>query len=162
MYFWRGKYQETLNDVLKMVAIQEPSTFQLNKSFSRNGFLQADIQASLIGAKVNLVIGQGVKALTYELYEAKLAQKKSDLNSILFRLAERSLELESRLEKADMEIAGLRQQQKTSAVGDSSGLILDLDAKRNKQPKIQPKKPGMSAVNPASRKRRAAHGVQFD
>ena len=111
---------------------------------------------------MNLVIGQGVKALTHELYEAKLAQKKADLNSILFRLAERSLELESRLEKVDMEVAGLRQQQKTSAGGDNSGLILDLDAKRNKQPKIQPKKPGMSAVNPASRKRRAAQGVQFD
>lgn len=110
---------------------------------------------------MNLDIGQGVKALGYELYEAKVAQKKVELNNILFRLAERSSDLKVRLEKADREITNLKQQ-RTSATAEGSGLLLDLDAKRNKQPKIQPKKPGMSAVNPASRKRKAAQGVQFD
>ena len=129
---------------------------------SRNAFLQGDIQASHVGTKVTLDIGQGVKTLTHELYEAKAAQKRMDMTSILFRLAERSSELESRLESSDRELAALKRQKTSGYAAEGSGLLLDLDAKRSKQPKMQPKKPGMSAVNPASRKKKAAQGVQFD
>ena len=138
------------------------ATFSVsNLLISRNAFLQGDIQASHIGTKVTLDIGQGTKALTHELYEAKAAQKRIETSCILFRLAERSSELETRLESTDKELASLKRQ-KPSGFAEGSGLLLDLDAKRSKQPKMQPKKPGMSAVNPASRKKKTAQGVQFD
>jgi hypothetical protein len=116
---------------------------------------------SLLGVKVSLTVGQGVKALHFDLYECKAIDKKTELQNILFRLAEKSTDLECKLEKAHNTIHNLKAQ-KGGGAGTSAG-IFDLgDGKKKKnQPKTAPKQAGMSAINPGSKKRKAARGVQL-
>lgn len=103
-------------------------------------------------------MGQGNKTVNFDLYEAKAIEKKTELSSLLFCLAESSSELEAKLEKSEKTIGGLRQQKDGGAGG---GLNFDLD-KKKKGGKAAPRQAGMSAINPSSKKRKAAAGVQFD
>ena len=103
-------------------------------------------------------MGLGKKTLDFDLFEPKALEKKTEMSGLLFRLAETSTELESKYEKAQEKIASLKQN-KAPAGG---GLMFDMDKKKKGAPKAQPKQAGMSVFNPASRKRKAATGVQFD
>ena len=98
--------------------------------------------------------------MEFDLFEAKAAERKAELQSVLFRLAEQTCTLEAKLSAANQSLEKLRAQ-KTSASGMST--FLDLGSKKvGGQDKAKPRKTGMSVVNPASRKRKAATGVVFD
>ena len=115
-----------------------------------------------MGVKVNVTVGQGSKALNFDLYEAKAVEKKVELQTVLFHLAEKTSVLESKLEKTTNDFDALKKQ-KASGAG-VSGLGLDLDGGKGgkNQPKAQPKQVGMSILNPSSKKRKVARGVNFD
>ena len=124
----------------------------------REGVKSAAVDVSQIGVKLNLSIGTGSKTLTHDLYEAKAIERKTQLQNVLFRLAERATDLENKLEKASKDI----EKAKTSGTS-VAGKGIDLGV--NKGSKTQSKavqKVGMSALNPGSKKRKTAKGVQFN
>ena len=122
-----------------------------------------DIQVAQVGVKVSMKVGQGVKTLSFDLYEAKSIDKKTELQSVLFRLAEGLTDLELKLEAANQQVETLKQQKMTAATSGGGGGLFDLDSKKKKnQPKVQPRQTGMSVINPGSRKRKAPEGVIYD
>ena len=130
----------------------------------RSGFASKDVQVSQMGVKATVTVGGGRKQLSFDLFEAKAADKKTELQTLMFRLAEKVTELESTVEKAQSTIENL-QQHRAGGSGAATGIggVFDIadGGKKNTQ-KAAPKKVGMSVINPASRKRKAAKGVEFD
>ena len=105
-------------------------------------------------------VGAGSQALEFELYEAKALEKKTELHHVMFRLAEHATDLQKQLDKANQAIEGYKQQKTVAGVGGGAFVIGGKVEKE--QPKAQPKQAGMSAINPHSKKRKAARGVKFD
>ena len=113
----------------------------------------------MIGTKVALTVGKGSSALNFDLYEAKAADKKTEMQKILFRLAENATSMESELSKAKHTIDALKAQKGAT----NTAAFMDLGPKKGANPaKNKPQKVGMSVLNPTSKKRKAAHGVVFD
>ncbi|XP_046338555.1 uncharacterized protein LOC124119924 [Haliotis rufescens] len=126
----------------------------------RDGFASGNLSVSRSGTKVTLTVGTGASAFTFDLYETKAADKRTELQTVLFRLADQATDLDSQLNAANVQITNLKAQKK--AGGDRSALF-DLGPKKGANPaKAKPKKTGMSVLNPTSRKRKAAKGVEFD
>lgn len=125
----------------------------------RNGFHTGDLSVAVVGKKVTLTIGRGSSTLSVDLYEAKAADKKSEMQSVLFRLAETSTKLANNLEKVNQMVDTLKAQKGTG----QAQAFMDLGPKKGQNPaKLKPSKAGMSVLNPSSKKRKAAHGVVFD
>ena len=114
---------------------------------------------AVIGTKVALTVGKPSSKLSFDLFEAKAADKKTEMQKILFRLAENATSLESDLSKAKQTIDTLKAQKGAG----NAAAFMDLGPKKGANPaKNKPKKTGMSVLNPTSKKRKAAHGVVFD
>ncbi len=80
------------------------------------------------------------------------------MQNLIIRLAEQSIDLETKLEKANKSLDDVKAQK-----GAGAGGLFDYgDNKKKAQAKAPPKQVGMSAVNPGSKKRKKARGVQFD
>ena len=139
-----------------------PLLKQLRWLFSayRNGFTSGELSIARLGTKLTLTVGKGSSAMEFDLFEAKAAERKAELQTVLFRLAEQTCTLEAKLSAANQSLEKLRAQN-TNASGMST--FLDPGSKKvGGQGKAKPRKIGMSVVNPASRKRKAATGVVFD
>ncbi|CAL1542620.1 unnamed protein product [Lymnaea stagnalis] len=120
-----------------------------------NGFLTGEISIGRIGTKVTLSLGKDSSVINLELYEAMAAEKKNELQSLLYMMAEDLAKVKSELSLAKEQLLNT---QKSS----NSGLgLVDLSPKKTAG-RTKVKKVGMSAVNPFSRKRKAATGVVFE
>jgi len=64
---------------------------------NRSGFESGAISVATIANKVSVTIGAGMSSLCYDLYEAKASEKKTELQTILFRLADTVSELTEQL-----------------------------------------------------------------
>lgn len=113
----------------------------------------------MIGNKITLTIGKGAVALTFDLYESKAAEKKTEFQDILFKLALYSTKIEEELATANRTMDNLKAQAGNTGAGNA---VMDLGSKREAHGKNKPQKVGMSVVNPTSKKRKAATGVVFD
>ena len=63
----------------------------------RSDFQSGAISVARLPSKVSMTVGTGIPSLCYDLYEAKASEKKSELQTILFRLADRVSELTEQL-----------------------------------------------------------------
>jgi len=85
-------------------------------------------------------------------------EKRSELQRIMFRVADRSLSVEAKLKTTQEKLESLQRKPAAQNVFD-----MGLESKKKKtQPKAQPKQAGMSVINPGSKKRAAPKGVEFD
>lgn len=99
----------------------------------------------------------------YSLHKVCKADRSTELAASLFSVAERCAEVEERLEEAERTMESLKRSAASSTSAHLSVFDMTVDSKKKKMlPKIQPKQAGMSIVNPGSRKRVKAKGVQFD
>lgn len=134
------------------------STMEAFLTRFRNGFHTGDIDVAVIGNKVTLTVGKGSSILTMELFEAKAADKKTEMQHVLFRLADTATKLSADLDKTKQQLDTLKAQK-----GPVGGNFMDLGPKKAQNPaKVKPPKAGMSVLNPGSKKRKAPHGVVFD
>ncbi|XP_063425749.1 uncharacterized protein LOC134709520 [Mytilus trossulus] len=137
--------------------LAEISTMDTYLARIRKCFLDADLSISFVGTRATLSVGKSSVTISFDLFEAKAAEKKVELQNILFRLATTATSLEIDLEKANKTIDTLKAQ-KSQNTG-----LMDFGPKMGTNPaKVKPKKTGMSVVNPTSKKRKAATGVVFD
>lgn len=104
-------------------------------------------------------MGKGATCMGLDLFETTAADKKSELQKIIFHLADKTSILETKLLTAQQSLEKLRTQ-KPVAVGMNA--LMTLSPKKGGQSKAKPPKVGMSVVNPASRKRKIATGVVFE
>ncbi|OWF38621.1 uncharacterized protein LOC110466054 [Mizuhopecten yessoensis] len=137
------------------------STLEAFLSKFRKGFLAGDI-ATVIpfvdGTKVTINVGKGADKISIDVFEAKAAERKAELQNVLFRLADENMALRSDLAAAEKTIVSLKAQKGQGAAGFS---LNDIGPKSSNQAKARPKA-GMSAVNPNSKKRKAVTGVVFE
>lgn len=148
--------EEEAETVAELAGIKSTEAF-LNRF--RNGVQSGDLQVNVLGNKVHLKVGKGSATVDFDLFEAKAAEKKVEMQEVLFWLAEQSTKLSHDLELANQTIDSLKA---TKGAGPTSA-FMDLGPKKGQNPnKNKPKKVGMSVLNPSSKKRKAAHGVVFD
>jgi len=116
---------------------------------------------STTGNTVTLTVG--VAGEHYSLQKVGSADRSTELPALLFSVAERCTKLEERLADTEKTVESLKRSAASSANAHVSVFDMTVDSKKKKtQPKMQPKQAGMSIVNPGSRKRTQAKGVQFD
>ena len=124
-------------------------------------FRSDDIKLVLNGDMVTLTL-----CMTNECYNLKKvggSDRSKELAASLFSVAERCAKVEERLVEAERMMESLKRSAASSANAHTSVFDMAIDSKKKKtQPKIQPKQAGMSIVNPGSRKRSKAKGVEFD
>ena len=147
--------QENIHSVENMNIV---NTLSLLIFFLRKWFLDGDLDVSMIGTKITLTVGKGPSALSFDLFESKAAERKIEMQDVLFRLANFSTKLQNDLSTANKSIENLRAQK--SAAG--AAPFMDLGPKKSNPAKSKTTKAGMSVVNPTSKKRKAATGVVFD
>lgn len=114
---------------------------------------------------MNMTVGTGNNSLTFDLYETKAFDKRTEVQNILFGLAEKSKHLQSELDKANTELEAVKKQRrKADGPSGASSMGIDLEGVKGSknQPKAPAKQTGMSVVNPGSKKRKVARGVDFD
>ncbi|XP_060081674.1 uncharacterized protein LOC132560984 [Ylistrum balloti] len=136
----------------------EVSTIEAFLSKFRKGFLGGDITTLVGGTKITLNIGKGSDKIAVDVFEAKAAERKTELQNVLFRLADKNMSLQADLAAAEKTVVALKAQKNQGASGFSFN---DVGPKTANQSKARPKT-GMSAINPNSKKRKAATGVVFD
>lgn len=153
---WRLELTEQSLDSYKEVARLNTEAY-INKF--RNSFKENEVDISQDAGKLSMTLGKGSKPLEFSLYECTARMKRKELQYILFRMAESTVSLQSKLDKAESTIETLKQQKGSSIA--SSGFDSG-DAKKKSQTKTAPKPAGMSVLNPGMRKRKAAKGVEFD
>ncbi|KAJ8308850.1 hypothetical protein KUTeg_013724 [Tegillarca granosa] len=129
---------------------------ELDEHEIEKAFLDGDLSVAMVGTKAIITIGKGAASFNFDLYEAKVVEQKTDLQSVLFRLAETNDNLETELTKANKTIENLKAQK-----GGGGPAFMDLGPKKDgHQARVKPNKTGMSVINPTSRKRKAATGVK--
>lgn len=64
---------------------------------TRSGFQNCSISLAQLPNKVILTVGEGIPSLSYDLSEAKAIEKKTELQLILFKLADKVAELTQEL-----------------------------------------------------------------
>ncbi|KAL8602465.1 hypothetical protein ACOMHN_063332 [Nucella lapillus] len=155
---WRVEFDEDGLDAQRdLVNVSTTDAFLTR---FKNGFTAGELSVARVGTKLTLTIGKGSFAMDFDLFETKAADRKTELKTVLFHLAQQTQIMENKLSVATQSLEKLRAQ-KTGASGMSA--LMDLGSKKLGSPaKTKPRKTGMSVVNPASRKRKAATGVVFD
>jgi len=124
-------------------------------------FRTDDIKLLANGDTVTLTVGSTNEQ--YSLKKVTKADRSAELTATLFSVAERCAKVEERVAEAERTMESLKRSAANSASAHVSVFDMTADSKKKKtQPKIQPKQTGMSIVNPGSRKRTQAKGVQFD
>ncbi|XP_013407884.1 uncharacterized protein LOC106171910 [Lingula anatina] len=145
---------EAERDVADFKSLEEYLT-RFSQSFQRG-----EMTVSCMGKKATLEVGLGISSLSLDLYEASAAERKEEIQTLLFFLASTAHSLEIELKKSKDMVEGLQHQ--IGKASNSNTAFVDLDKKRGSQTKAKPKQPGMSVINPSSKKRKAAQGVVFD
>ncbi|XP_038048675.1 protein PAXX-like isoform X1 [Patiria miniata] len=154
---WRSVMDQTSLDSHRELA--EVANYEAYFARFKKSFTSGDLLVTKQAHKVSLDVGTGSTALRYDLYEATASERKADLKSALFWLADTVSDVTNKLTKCEEELSVLKKQKGTSSV---AAVLPDIDTKkRSGQIKVQ-KQQGHSIVNPSSKKRKAATGVQFD
>ncbi|KAK7466621.1 hypothetical protein BaRGS_00037278 [Batillaria attramentaria] len=155
---WKNEFDEEGLDAQRdLVNVSTTDAFLTRV---KNAFTSGELSVALVGTKLTLTVGKSTSAMDFDLFETKAAERKKELQNVLFCLADENSVLETKLSAANQSLEKLRAQ-KTSGGGVSA--LMDLGTKKaGAQAKAKPRKAGMSVVNPASRKRKAATGVVFD
>ena len=68
---------------------QRISSKPLNLIFNRSEFESGRISVAQIENEIAITVGTGIPSLCYDLYKAKASGRKTELQTILFRLADR-------------------------------------------------------------------------
>ncbi|KAL4237917.1 hypothetical protein ACF0H5_002627 [Mactra antiquata] len=150
---WKVEMDEdTVNDI--------PGVTSMDAFFIkfRNGFQAGDLSVSVVGKRITLYVGKGSAPLTIDLYETNAAVKKTEMQSVLFRLADSATELSTALEKSNQLVDSLKAQKGAG----QGAAFMDLGPKKGSPTKNKASKVGMSVLNPSSKKRKAAKGVVFN
>ena len=76
---------------------QRISSKPLNLIFNRSEFESGRISVAQIENEIAITVGTGIPSLCYDLYEAKASERKTELQTIVFRLADRVSQLAEQL-----------------------------------------------------------------
>jgi len=124
-------------------------------------FRTADIKLSVNGDTVELTLSNTNEH--YSLQKVGDDLRSTELATALFSVAERCTQVEERLAETERTVQSLKRSAASVASAHASVFDMTVDSKKKKtQPRIQPKQAGMSIVNPGTKRRAKAKGVQFE
>lgn len=125
-------------------------------------FRTADIKLSLNdGDMVTLTLGSSSEH--YSLRKVSDDSRSTELAALFFSVAERCAEVEEKLAVAERTVESLKRSAASAASSHTSVFDMTIDSKKKKmQPKPPPSQAGMSIVNPGTRRRAKAKGVEFE
>ena len=69
----------------------------MNLILNRSEFESGSISVAQIENKIAITVGTGIPSLCYDLYEAKASERRKELQTIIFRLADRVSQLTEQL-----------------------------------------------------------------
>ncbi|XP_071846717.1 protein PAXX-like [Apostichopus japonicus] len=154
---WRLELDQTSLDSHRELA--DVAGYEAYFSKIRQAFKGGNLSLTNQGHKVSLEVGSGSSALNYELFEASANQRKKDIRNVLFWLADTTRELQERVQVVEEELRSAKKQKVDGAM-----TLPDFETTRRRPggtSKIV-KPQGRSIINPTSKKRKAARGVEFD
>ena len=129
----------------------------------RDSISNREIHRAIDGNIITLNIGLGANVNSFKLDKVPDTERCVLLKRILFRLAEKSTDTQSKLDAANKKIETLEKSKTQDAVRQNIFDTAVVGKKRKNQPVAKaPKQPGMSVINPGSKKRTAAKGVEFN
>ena len=119
---------------------------------SRAGFTCGDLIITSKNATTTLHVGQGSQKLHFDLL--KVIESSKEIQRLFLQFAKRCLDMEEKLQKSEQTLNRLRQE--------SASVVLNVDkGSRSKKLKVHSPEKGMSTINPGSKKRKGASGVDF-
>lgn len=125
--------------------------------------MNGDIKVLLSDEKASVVLRsvKDGKSASYDLPVLASPDVQTELSTLLVCVAQRSIDLEKQLGQAEKKIESL--QHAASSSGFNSVFDTACNGKKKTHQKAPPvKQKGMSVINPNSRKRTKAQGVEFD
>lgn len=72
----------------------------------RSELQSGNVSVAQLASKVTITVGSGLLPLIYDLYEAKASERKVEMQTVLFRLADRAAELSEQLKGQLYQLAG--------------------------------------------------------
>ena len=125
--------------------------FNFRRCFEKNQLLVAETPSGL-----SIDLGTGSETIPLLLSETTAEQSRSEMKRIIFGLYDTAHRIQKRVTDLENENATLRNEKLQNVSQDSLSSI------SAKPTKVVTRNVGMSSLNPGSKKRKTAKGVNFD
>ena len=155
---WRGTFEN--QDLLAKCELSEVENLEKFLDIIKYAFESLAVSLVKVGNKIILQCCPQKTALNFDLFEAKIHDKKAELQYMLFHLTDKVKELKNSLTEANNALE--KEQQK-----DKDGLEMQgfgFEPARKTLPSINQRRKlqGSSLVNPNSKKSKRAKGISFE
>ena len=155
---WRGTFEN--QDLLAKCELSEVENLEKFLDIIKYAFESLAVSLVKVGNKIILQCCRQKTALNFDLFEAKIHDKKAELQYMLFHLTDKVKELKNSLTEANNALE--KEQQK-----DKDGLEMQgfgFEPARKTLPSINQRRKlqGSSLVNPNSKKSKRAKGISFE
>ena len=155
---WRATFEN--QDLLTQFEQSEVENLEKFLDVIKYAFDSSSVSVVKVGNKIILQCCGQKTTLNFDLYEAKIYDKKAELQYMLFHLTDKVKELENSLTEANNALE--KEQQKDKDGSEMRGFGFEPARKTlpslNQRRKLQ----GSSLVNPNSKKSKRAKGISFE
>ena len=155
---WRTTFEK--QDLLGQCELSEADDLETFLSIIKYAFDSLGVSLLKVGNKVILQCCGQKTTLNFDLFEAKINDKKSELRYIMFHLTDTVKELKNSLKETNeaLEI----QQQKGEDSTNVQGFGFEPVRKSGMTGNLRRKPQGSSLLNPSSKKSKRAKGINFE
>ncbi|XP_028393947.1 uncharacterized protein LOC114518200 [Dendronephthya gigantea] len=155
---WRVSFEKY--DLVTQYESSEVDNLEKFLDVIKYAFESSTLSLVKVGNKVILHCPGEKNSLNFDLYEAKINDKKSELHYIMFNLTDKVKELRKTLTEANEALEMGREKERNSSDNQEFGYE---PARKSRQGMNLRRKPqGSSLVNPSSKKAKRAKGISFE
>lgn len=155
---WRVSFEK--HDLVTQYESSEVDDLEKFLDVIKYAFESSTLSLVKIGRKVILQCPGEKTSLNFDLYEAKINDKKSELRYIMFNLTDKVKELQKTLTETNEALEMAREKERDSS--DAQGFGFEPVRKSRQGVNLRRKPQGSSLVNPSSKKAKRAKGISFE